>query len=649
MTVPSIALPCAVARPKPARPGRGTSVRIPLFLWLALCIAACQGHTVRDGPLPGREAVPTATALPADTVSADPIPSGGRGLASEPTLPPAVTASPAGRDAGVVIRGGGKRAVRGTHGLVASGEAQATRVGVSILQQGGNAVDAAVAVAYALAVTLPSAGNLGGGGFMLVAPPGGKPVAIDFRETAPASLTRSGFDRMIEAGGMGPVSVGVPGTVAGLELAHERFGRLPRAQVLEPAVRLAQRHRIGTREGLTLSWNWSHLAKDPASRSTFGANGRPKPNGTLLERADLARTLQGISDQGRDGFYRGEAGAALVRRLGGAISATDLAGYQAKVRDPLCVRYRGLDVCSAPPPSGGGVVLVESLLVIQSYGARDPGTTRDLHLFLEVSRRAQADRQFYVVDPDALPAAAYRERVRQWTTLEEITRRWAPIALDRASTSASVDPLAGAGAAEPEHTTHLSVLDGGGMAVSCTVTLSAGFGAKIMVPGTGILLNNAVASFSQRGENLPAPGRRTISSMAPTLVSERGAPVLVLGTPGGNTIPGTIVQVLRNVVDRGMTIDEAVEAPRVHHRFVPDEVRSERRRPLAPRTRQELVRLGHRLSDITTPIGDANCILVADGVAWGYADSREGGLALAAELPANSPSQETRPAPGGGP
>lgn len=544
-----------------------------------------------------------------------------------------------------VIHGGGKHAVRGTHGMVTSVEAAATRAGVRILEEGGNAVDAAVAVAYALAVTHPSAGNIGGGGFMLIRPKNGPTTAIDFRETAPAALTQKKFDRMIAAGATGPAAVGVPGTVAGLELAHQTFGRLTRAQVMAPAIALAEKgHRVSQREALTVRWNWAELRHDRAARSIFGRGAKPVRAGELLKRPLLGATLERIAKHGRDGFYRGRTARDLVRAMGkeGMLSLADLAGYRAKFRKPLRVRYHRLEVVIMPPPSAGGVAVAEELEMLDRLQAwkQPQDSAEELHLFIEASRRALAVRRFGVVDPDTLTPAERRQRRSRWLDAKGLLARL-PIDPEHATPSAKVSPLYSVALKEVEsaHTTHFSVVDASGMVVSCTTTLSAAFGAKFVAPGTGIVLNNSVASFSTAGDNLPAPGRRTLSSMAPALVLRNGSTVLALGSPGGDTIPSTVVQVLRNVVDYGMTIDEAIDAPRIHGSFAPDEVRDERARPIPAKVKQELEKMGHHFSKKRIPIGDADNILIADGVAYGYADKREGGLAAG---PAKAPEAPTR-------
>ena len=527
---------------------------------------------------------------------------------------------------------GGPRAVRAEFGAVTSVEPHATRAGIAMLEQGGNAVDAAVAVAYALAVTHPSAGNLGGGGFMLVRPKGGTTSALDFRESAPLALTRARFDAMQRAGGMGPISVGVPGSVAGLELAHDRFGRLPRASVLAPAIALARGHTLGAHQAALLAGSFKALALDPAARAIFGKEKKPLSVGARLVQRDLAATLQRIADLGRDGFYTGPTASALTGLARGLITSADLAAYRAKWREPLRFDYRGLTVEVMPPPSAGGVAVTQMLLMLQALHADSLAhdSAAELHLFVESARRAQAERRFGVVDPDALSPALDAQKRARWLD----PNAWlgpSPIDEERATPSASLRPPPGDGAVESEHTTHFSVIDAEGMVVSCTTTLSASYGAKLVLPGAGVVLNNSVASFASSGENQPVGGRRTVSSMAPTLVLDGERPVLVLGTPGGDTIPNTIVQVLRHIVDHGESLSAAVDAPRLHHGFLPDLLRYEPRNAPRPEVLRELTRRGHKLKPGRGAIGDANEILVQDNLAWAYADPREFGLALAAK------------------
>lgn len=501
-----------------------------------------------------------------------------------------------------------------------------------MLAAGGNAVDAAVATAYALAVTHPSAGNLGGGGFMLIARVGEPVVALDFRERAPFGITLERFDAMLKKGPFGPAASAVPGSVAGLNAAHRRFGRLELREAMAPALRLAREgHVVGAREALTLGWNWARLARDPEALRSFGVKGRPVRAGASLVRSDLARTLERIAKDGDAGFYSGPTAIAIARAMAdtGLISLTDLQAYRAVERRALSFGYRGYEVATMPPPSSGGVAVRQMLLALDRLGAHtlEAGSAAELHLLLEVAKRAQALRRTELIDPDSDPEAMAPGRLLARFSPERLLEATAPIDASRATPARDVSPLYDLLAQEPDHTTHFAVVDAEGHAVSCTTTLSSGFGAGYVVPGTGIVMNNSLAAFSRAGLNLPASGRRMLSSMSPTVVSMDGRPVAVLGSPGGDTIPSTLVQIARHLLDHQMSIEQAVEAPRIHHGFVPDVVRYERQRPWPADVLQELARRGHSLEAKGAPIGDAKNILVVDGVAHGHADTREGGLA----------------------
>ncbi|HEY6722369.1 MAG TPA: gamma-glutamyltransferase [Polyangiaceae bacterium] len=624
---PSLACPSA----KASSTSRGTRVTCAFAAWLLVLLGAgCDAAGgATSAPRPPSSVAPKAAGAHA------PAPSASSSLAT-PTRSP---------EPGIVIRGGGRNVVAGRHGVVTSVESQATRAGIGILERGGNAVDAAVAVAFALAVTHPSAGNLGGGGFMLVSRDDGV-TAIDFRESAPAKLPRARFDRMIASGGAGPDSVAVPGTPAGLCLAQERFGRLTLAEVIEPAIDLARRgYVVGARQALALEWSWLILRQNPAFLARFARPGTRDPvaAGTRLTQPKLAKTLASIAERGRAGFYEGAVAASVLDSLGRGrlMTPDDLTSYRAKTREPLRFWYRGLEVVTMPPPSAGGVALALTLSMLETERAHTapPDSALAVHLLVEAAKRAHAERRFGVVDPDVLGPGELEARVRRWTSPNSLLSEH-PIVRGQAVRSERIHPLF-TPPREDENTTHFSVVDAAGMAVSCTVTLSASFGAKLIADDSGVILNNAVASFSIAGDNLPTGGRRTVSSMAPTLVFADQKLVLVLGSPGGDTIPNTITQVLRNIVDRGMTLDAAVDAPRIHHGFIPDQIRLER--PLAPPLRRELEQMGHRFAPHRSRIGDANSILLDGATAHAYADRREGGLALAAK-PRKPPKPTTSPA-----
>lgn len=589
----------------------------PARLFAALALVACTGPQTTSDPV-------ARTSAPAATVrSAPPTP-------ASITPPPTASVAPV---PAPPVNPKGKRTVASQRGLVVGVERQAVKAGVRILEEGGNAIDAAVAVAFALAVTHPSAGNIGGGGFLLVRPKSGPTSALDFRETAPSSLTRARFDQMIATGGEGATSVGVPGTVRGLWVAHQKLGKLEWKKLVQPAIDLAKHgHVIGSREAKTFVWNEKGLAKDKGAVAEFFDHKKPRPEGRKLVRSDLGKTLERIARDGDKGFYEGDTAKLIAKRMtpSGLVTESDLLRYEAKWRNPIVFSYRGFTLETMPPPSAGGIVVLELLGMLEELGAwKEPaGSASELHLFLEASRRAQSDRRFSIVDPDSLEPAEWARRLTRFRDTRALLQKL-PIDRERATLSEKVHPLYVDALREAEHTTHFSVIDADGLVVSCTTTLSAGFGSKVVVPGTGIVLNNAVASFGTAGENLPEGGRRTVSSMAPTLAYDQNGTLLVLGSPGGDTIPSTIVQVFRHLVDHGMSLDGAVDAPRVHHGFVPDEMRYENARPIPKPVRDALQKLGHAISKKTLPMGDANDIVVKDGIAYGYADPREGGIALA--------------------
>jgi gamma-glutamyltranspeptidase/glutathione hydrolase len=600
---------------------------ICLMLTLFASIGACG----RALPLPPKPDTPVGAV--ASSASARPL----MWLAAPPpsnALPAPTPAAPPPR----TFAGGGPESVSGRHGIVTSSEAQATRAGVAMLERGGNAVDAAVATAFALAVTVPNAGNIGGGGFMLVRPGGSDATttSFDFRETAPAALTREAFDKMQRGGAKGGAAAGVPGSVAGLLMAHERFGNLPRHEVLAPAIELAQKGFILARrqaELLAASYPALALANDATLLKRFGDKDKkkPRPQGSRIVQPELAAALVRIQTSGAAGFYSGPTAEALARAAGSLIRPADLEQYRAVERIPLRSTYRGLNIETMPPPSAGGVALTEMLGLLDRLQAHDKGGVEEVHLFLEASRRAQAERRFGVADPDRLDQAAQEQALSRFLDPQALLAR-APIG-ERATPSKSIAPHYPGAVEESEQTTHLSVVDGQGMVVSLTTTISASFGAKVTAPGTGIILNNSVASFSRFGPNQPAPGRRTTSSMAPTLVLDGPRVVLVLGTPGGDTIPSTIVQILRHVVDHNFPLDQAVAAPRIHQGFWPDRARFETRRPLDPALVAALKARGHDVSGSHLAMGDSNDILIDAERAYGVADPRGGGLALAAAAP----------------
>lgn len=552
------------------------------------------------------------------------------GVAPPPTAP----SSPSLPLARAAAFSGGARATGSEHGLVVAVEARAASVGASILERGGSAVDAAIATLLALSVTHPSAASLGGGGFALVHALGSPTVAVDFREVAPQGLTRAGFDRMLGLHARGSAAVGVPGTVAGLARLHERWGRLPFAELVQPAIELAKRgHVIARWQAQVLAWSYAALRHDPAARAIFGPQ-KPWGTGHRLVQADLAWTLERLATVGASDFYTGAIAGRLVQALAaGGHSREDLASYRAIVREPLRFNYAGYTLETMPPPSAGGVALLGTLSLLERRGsARAPGGADEVHWFLEASRRGQAERRLSVRDPDTLSVSENAGLRARWLD----PRFWnrTPVDPRRATPSRLLEPAVPPAPHEAEHTTHLSVVDAAGMAVSLTTTLSASFGAKLVAPGTGIVLNNAVASFSSGGENQPVPGRRTVSSMAPTLVLDGERLLAVLGTPGGDSIPSTLAQIVRNLVDYRLPLDAAVDRPRWHQAFLPDLAHHENDRSISPALVAELEERGHELQALRRPMGDANCIVLEGTRAFGYADPRElGNVSVATSHP----------------
>jgi gamma-glutamyltranspeptidase/glutathione hydrolase len=496
------------------------------------------------------------------------------------------------------------------HGMVVSAHRLASQAGLDVLRRGGNAVDAAIATAYALAVTFPEAGNLGGGGFMLLRMADGRESFIDFRETAPRAATR---DMYLDATGepdaqrsiRGHLSVAVPGTVAGLELAREKYGTRPRAELVRPAIELAGRGFVLDQgDAEFLATGADDFRKDAPASATYLRNGQPYQSGERLVQRDLARMLRIVAKEGARGFYQGEPARLIVaasREGGGILSMEDFAQYRAVERKPLHCDYRGYRVTSGPPPSSGGVVLCESLNLLAGWPVDVDGfhSAQPVHFMTEALRRAFRDRNLELGDPDFVDVDI--ERFTSMAYADELRRGIDP---DRATPSVS---LLGPGApAEGRSTTHLSVVDAAGNAVALTYTLNDWFGARVVAAGTGILLNDEMDDFSAKpgspnmyglveGENNAiAPGKRPLSSMTPTIVTHEGKLQLVLGTPGGSHIPTAVLQTIVNLIDYRMTLTEAVNAPRIHAQWMPDVLYYEPG-ALSADTRVLLAAKGHHL------------------------------------------------------
>ena len=533
--------------------------------------------------------------------------------------------------------------LRAKHGIVASTNQTASQVGVDVMKRGGNAVDAAIAVALALAVTYPAAGNLGGGGFMMIRLRNGKTTAIDYREMAPAAAHRNVYldkdGNLIKGEGSSTVGYrasGVPGTVAGMELALKRYGsgKLTWAQLVEPARRLAN-EGFPLGYGLARSLNGNqYLSKYPETRRIFLRNGNFYKEGEVLRQPELAATLTRIQRSGPREFYQGQTAQLIVedmKRNHGLITMADMLAYVAKERQPLRGSYRGYDVISMPPPSSGGAVLLEMLNILEGFelGNYDWASSERYHLTVEAMRRAFADRAEYMGDTDfvKVPVAgliekSYADKLRK------------SINFERASTSAEVRAGQPTGY-ESEETTHFTVVDSQGNAVANTYTLNDSFGSGVVVKGTGIFMNNEMDDFAAKpgtanlygliqGErNAVAPRKRPLSAMTPTFVLRKdGSLWFTTGSPGGPTIINTVLQIITNVIDYKMNIQQAIDAPRIHHQWLPDELVFE---PygLSGDTQKALLARGHKFAK-PTYLGNAEGIMIEEktGVRLGATDPR---------------------------
>lgn len=530
------------------------------------------------------------------------------------------------------------------NGMVVSEEKYATEAGLEVLREGGNAVDAAVTVGFVLAVTFPRAGNLGGGGFMLVRmAEKGEVVAIDYREKAPMAVTAETFldkDGSVdtEKSRHSVLSAGVPGTVAGLALALEKYGTIPLERAIRPALELAE-NGFPVSEGLaaSLSDAKSRMERESESmRVFFKEGGTPYAPGEVLVQKDLAETLKLISEDGPEAFYEGEIAVKIARFMkesGGLITEKDLEEYSAALREPVHGTYRGYEIFSMPPPSSGGVHLIEMLNVLEGFPLGEYGhnTAKTINLMAEAMKFAYADRSEHLGDPDFKKVPVAELTSKKYA--ENLRKRISP---GRVTPSVLIKP-GEMPPGEGQNTTHFSVIDSGGNMVSNTYTLNFDYGSKITVPGTGILLNNEMDDFSMKpGEpnaygllggraNAPEPEKRMLSSMTPTIVLKDGAPFLATGSPGGSLIITTVLQVITNVIDFGMNISEATNAPRVHHQWLPDKLRVEK--GISEDTLRLLKERGYSI-DTGNTMGSAQSIMKKGEFLYGASDPRRpGGLA----------------------
>ncbi|MGE0158964.1 MAG: gamma-glutamyltransferase [Gemmatimonadales bacterium] len=536
--------------------------------------------------------------------------------------------------------------VTAEHGMVVTTDSIASQVGVDVLRAGGNAVDAAVAVQFALAVVNPEAGNIGGGGFMVVRLADGTAAALDFREKAPLAATR---DMYLDPAGNatggsleGHSASGVPGSVAGMEAAHRRFGRLPWEELLAPAIRLASGFEV--RERLASSLDASRvrlLSRYPASAAQFlPRGGRPPALGDTFRQPDLRAKLERIRDEGADGFYRGRTADLIVdemRRGGGIITHADLASYDVAWRAPITFAYRRRTIVSMPPSSSGGATMAEIARILERWDLRALGwhSTASIHLYAEAWKRAYADRNQVLADPDFVDMPLER-----MTSAAYAAERAATISLDRATPASEISPGLTSQPREAANTTHFSIVDEEGNAVVVTTTLNSLYGNGVTVAGAGFLLNNEMDDFSVRpgtpnqfglvqGErNAIEPGKRMLSAMTPTIVlAPDGSLEMLTGTPGGSTIITTVFQTISNVLDYGMDAVEAANAPRVHHQHLPDQIYYERG-GLDPETVRELEAMGHTVVERNGTSGDVQLVLIRNGRITGWSDPRRGGRAI---------------------
>ena len=526
--------------------------------------------------------------------------------------------------------------VDGSHGMVVSGHPLASAVGVQILKDGGNAVDAAVAVGFALEVVHPEAGNIGGGGFMVYRDSAGDARALDYRETAPAAATHDMYldsaGNLTEASITGYRASGVPGSVAGMYEAWKKYGHLPWATLLAPAIALAEGHVIDEHRSRAIEYDRDRLGQFAGSTTQFLVNGHAPAAGSTFRQPDLARTLRLIADSGANAFYRGQIADLIVaemQRGHGLITKADLAGYQAKWRTPIAITYRGYRIYSMPPASSGGVTMAEIFNILGGYDSLSAfGSTRYVHLEAEAMRRAFMDRNQWLGDPDfvkmpldRLLSAAYAGQLR------------AQILPDRATPT----PPFQARPPESGQTTHYSVVDGHGNAVSITTTLNNSFGSAVTVSGAGFLLNDEMDDFAsapgkpnmyglvQGEQNAIAPGKRMLSAMTPSVVLDpAGALFMVVGTPGGPTIITSVYQVIANVIDHHMTLAAAVEAPRIHQQALPDSIFYERG-GLSEAVVDSLRAMGYGMKQRRGYSGDIAAIERTPTGWVGVADPRAGG------------------------
>jgi gamma-glutamyltranspeptidase/glutathione hydrolase len=514
---------------------------------------------------------------------------------------------------------------KGEHGMVVTAQHLATEVGVDVLKNGGNAVDAAVAVGYALAVVYPNAGNIGGGGFMTIRLKDGRTTFLDFRERAPLAATKTMYldkqGKPIKGASLdGYLAVGVPGSVAGFEMAREKYGTLSRQDLMAPAIAYAKDGFVLNQgDAASFASNADRLAKDPAAAAIFlKKDGKPYGIGEKLVQPDLAASLSAISEMGPDAFYKGAIADAVVKASaakGGILAKGDFEQYAVRELKPVTCSYRGYEIISSPPPSSGGVIICEILNVLEGYPLSylGPASAETVHVMVEAMRHAYVDRNSALGDPDFVDNPVLKLLDKNYA--KDIRDKIDPF---RAGLSKDLMPK---GFGESKETTHYSIIDKDGNAVAVTYTLNGSFGAGVVADGTGILLNNEMDDFTQKpgvpnlyglvqGEaNAIQPKKTPLSSMSPTIVTKDGKPFMVIGSPGGSRIITITLEAIVNVIDHGMDIQQAIDAPRIHHQWLPDTVYVE---PfgLSPDTERLLAGMGYHLDLSDQTWGQAAGILV---------------------------------------
>ncbi|MER8674416.1 MULTISPECIES: gamma-glutamyltransferase [unclassified Mesorhizobium] len=536
------------------------------------------------------------------------------------TLSLAIALAPSG-----ALHAASPQPAKGEHGMVVTAQHLASEAGVEVLKKGGNAVDAAVAVGYALAVVYPNAGNIGGGGFMTIRFKDGKSTFLDFRERAPLAATKIMYldkdGNPVKGASLdGYLAVGVPGSVAGFEMAREKYGTLPRQDLMAPAIAYAKDGFILDQgDAASFASNAARLAKDPAAAAIFlKPDGKPYGAGERLLQPDLAASLAAISEKGADAFYKGAIADAIVKASGargGILAKADFEQYKVRELKPVSCTYRGYEITSSPPPSSGGVIICEILNVLEGYPLSylGAGSAETVHVMVEAMRYAYVDRNSALGDPDFVDNPVSKLLDKGYA--KEIRDKIDPF---RAGVSQDLMPK---GFGESKETTHYSIIDDDGNAVAVTYTLNGSFGAGVVADGTGILLNNEMDDFTQKpgvpnlyglvqGEaNAIQPKKTPLSSMSPTIVAKDGKPFMVIGSPGGSRIITITLEAIVNVIDHGMNIQEAIDASRIHHQWLPDTIYVE---PfgLSPDTEKLLAGMGYHLDLADSTWGQAAGILV---------------------------------------